>query len=782
MQKLPVILENLLGPESAGWISMSPGSKQRRRLVESAIEVASQRPTPLVYQELIDLVNNEFRMFLERKDHLLGKLAASTPGNINQHRDAKVDLFISNVTYELDYWRNNDIFQWVAWRRILTNAYSEGINISVDYGQSCGVALRIRNMLKERTKRIIEDGFEHLRESSKGNAETGWFRARGGFFTMMREARSAANEFESDPQNNRADALREILHQTLTGIFEGFSLAVFPDETRPSSGLELLRPQDSTRELAYHLDVLTINEPSERLIELCEARGIQIHLFRAFWIGIHRFEKENQSLARVLSNTFVKAEAFHRFIIDIRDKNGSGRQLDIAWFLLSNIGSKAINDLVEAGLHLILARCSPGSRSVKDSAIRARVPTFTGDDTSIATRGPSLVYDEIASLVASSGGGKMLTLKNFALDFPLDEASRISNKFLITRQSVEEYTREIIQQPGIYVSCSMRRSGKSTAFNPLILKRWGVSEGSISAQTCRENSQLSGLFFEAFEKQASQGELPRRWIKDWLELPKNRNANVLVLDEYETLFQTIKDAAREVGGKMRITNRFLDQLVEVSQDISVLLLGMVPDAHRIFLEDNPVTPRAKEKSFPLFSHELGSRSSEFFRFIEVVITDNFAIETPIVDRLFYLTAGHPHFAVSTARHFLEWVGNTIGWQHKILKTSTWDEFENTQLGPEILRSNKHYNVYSQLQLGFLNDNNPWLVATAQFASEVSDRRVSGEEAETILKRVIKDKSLSWRQVLKDASFSNYICVLNEHMDCQVVVPIYGRLAASLREE
>lgn len=241
-----------------------------------------------------------------------------------------------------------------------------------------------------------------------------------------------------------------------------------------------------------------------------------------------------------------------------------------------------------------------------------------------------------------------------------------------------------------------------------------------------------------------------------------------------------EEVRRNPIAKLDFFDPLLDGLVEASDRWSVLFLGLNPRAARIFMQDNPVAPRLQSSPFPLFQHSANQGSTEFAELLGKVVTGNFEIEQILIDRLHYWTAGHPHFAVSVMREFLDWVlrNNRLREaRDRRLRADWWDSFAADRLEPLAMMHSSHFVRYRDFHSAWRESpDDPWLRAIARLAEHIGSERLDGPQAVGFVSESAGVDPGAAREMLVDASLANLVSIESSSGAISMMVPLYGRLA------
>lgn len=337
---------------------------------------------------------------------------------------------------------------------------------------------------------------------------------------------------------------------------------------------------------------------------------------------------------------------------------------------------------------------------------------------------------------------------NFPRVFPLKQPA-LAQYWRVHRQSVRDLLRSFEARTGVRLWCSVRRSGKTTAC------QYDLSSGAgnclVVTQTCQKTDDdptgdlLYAMVADAID---SGGSLPpdfvSRVVADCAPGPITRDVKtILILDEYETLFDRMKLAVRrDPESRYRVVQPVLNQLVAFARRNLVVLIGQRADAHYIVMDQNQLSPYVEQDPMPLFQHGSNQQHSEFDLLLPKIVGGKQSIEPLFAAGVYAEAGGHPFLTANLLSHYYEWlIGNCIP-QRESLFRSTYDDFVAGQLTHRGVRASGDYVFFRKVVREALEanslDRTPWLFGvysilreigstSAQLSSSVADIRAIVEQ-------------------------------------------------------
>lgn len=787
---VPTALTQLLAAgDCESWPLKISGGTARRRLLEDAIRQAARRRRFDLKSDLLQLIRAEFSTErATRLENLLTTEFAGVPAPANQRA---IDDWQRDLRAALHKWNRTAIWQYTDFKKLLVDSWETAVQLPDFDRQRQRICDCMWADVSVAFAEAVTSGQAYMLQQRRDPFER-FGKARNGLAKAVDSVLEAAREFATEASPRIRRAISDLCGAALAALYEGFARVAFYDGNNVSvDTYELFRrAPDSWTDIAQVLHlVVYAGRPLPDFIRRCtDDRHVELALFEGLWRAVHGLGSEDSSFMLLPSATRARFLGSRvEFYVSVHQEDAAWAEILFAVFLSPVTSGQNVRDLTdhaarETPYALILVRQFAADYDRSNSTPFTQVPAIPGEAIPPSAAQVAASIRESVRIAAGGGvDGGHVALRNFAVDFPLDEAARISERYLVERPSVHDYVLRVVTRPGLYLNCGMRRSGKTTAFHPDLLKRMGVHAREVVAETCRPNGQLSDKFFSWLratyrEHRYLDSQAIDSWLSDALE-----DARLLVIDEYESLFRWLYDiVAEKPTARHDFVNPLLDGLVRASEKWAFLFLGLEPGAARIFMEDNPLTPRLQSQPFPMFQHEPGSTVTEFGQLVRLVITTNFEIEPMLIDRLFYFSAGHPHFAVSLLREFLDWRIQTIPNTHRVLRAEWWDSFDSRRLTPLLMQHSAFFSTYTGLHSRWRNETGTWLGQVSQLAEWLADGHVPIGDAERFVQQTSGVDASQARQTIQDGCRANLFVLNTSTQHVSVRVPAYGRLASSWR--
>jgi hypothetical protein len=327
-------------------------------------------------------------------------------------------------------------------------------------------------------------------------------------------------------------------------------------------------------------------------------------------------------------------------------------------------------------------------------------------NTSSAGAGFDSVLIRLKHLVTNArahhqGGGRAngIVVYNFARDFPLQNPF-LARYFTVHRESVRRLLSGFDSRNGVRLWCSVRRSGKTTACFDLE-STTGLS--TVVQQTCDRSYQdkVAAIFYrEVVDAIENDRELPDTFLENIVARCAYKGAGgrgrfVMIIDEYETLFERLDIAAEQKRlCRYTVVQPLLNQLVAFGRDNLIVFVGQRPDAHFILMDQNQLSPYVQQDHFPLFEHDPGSVSGEFGELVRRVITEQLSYDAGFLRTLYQETAGHPFLTVNLLVSLFDWLieeRRSVG--EDLLDADLLEEYVTTKLTDFGLRGDKEFDFF-----------------------------------------------------------------------------------------
>ncbi len=790
-EELPPVIQFLLPEESAVWAQKQPGATTRRRIVEKAIEKAGRERTFSVQSKLAQLIEDEFRgISPERADFLRGKLANAFAGRLDEVHQGTLAHWRDKFTTSLLDWRQQSIFQAPKYRKLLVDCWTEAIRLSRD-------SIEMRDMVNF-VGNTVAEAFHQA--NLNGQA---WARSRGvpawsrhnkvctGLASHINATLEAAAEFGLEAKATSRVSIIELCAASIAGLLEGLDQPDFiGDDGQPVSAYALMSQADpSWAEVKSVLHLLSFSDRKtpQYVANWLAETSVEKQLIDGLWLAAKNISKDDPkpTICPAARRAGVSGDRIEFPLVAIRDAADT-ETVFVTVFLKPVTSGKYIRDLLtdrQAGAQygLIVARQHVSEVDRAEGTLQTQIPALPTENAPPSALRVADAIKHALDIATDTGlDAAVIETRNFPEDFPLEEWSRLSEKYLVERPSVEAFVQRLLERRGLHVSCGMRRGGKTTAFHPDVLRRMQIHHGDVVVETCRSNGPLPVSFFSWLQEQyAKYGELTNAAFDDWCAT-NLAQARLFVLDEHESLFRWLVGISQEKATARSVfVDRLLDGFVRASERWGFLFLGLEPGAARIFMADNPLTPRMQAHANPYYTHEPGSRNSEFARLVQVVITEHQDIDSLLIDRLHYESGGHPHFAVTLLRTLVDWAILNKTLINGTLSSTSWDAFTRQRLRPTTMRQSEWFDRYKKLHEGLRDDPSAWVRGIARLAEGIGGDECGVDEAvEELMKTQKSDED--WAHTAIEDAVQASIFARTDQDIVRLTVPAYGRLASSWR--
>ena len=384
--------------------------------------------------------------------------------------------------------------------------------------------------------------------------------------------------------------------------------------------------------------------------------------------------------------------------------------------------------------------------------------------------------------------------RNYASDFPLDDPLFREGQFEVERHSVNRIIQGLQRGIGAYVWCSVRRSGKTTSAEA-VAGAAGDRMVVVQSMDHRPNSPevnlLSSRVRMAFE---AGNAIPETFfselVKDCVVATTQANAPrrnlVLIIDEYESLFETIDTYTRRDSDlKALVSLPLISQMLGFSMKNTLLFMGQRPDAHMILLSQNQLSPNVRQYAFPLFEHQPGA-PSEFATLVSRVLSENLRVNDAFIEAVYQETKGHPYLTVNVLVDFCDWLMGSTTFELGVeLSAKYFHDFSRERLDIAALRNSPHYRLFHKMLAEFSSETSreqePWLYAVTSILREIVKRHPKRMNCSLAafdqLAKPYEDLARTpARQLLSSAAMANFLHETNGAV--YAGIPLMARLAAS----
>jgi hypothetical protein len=381
---------------------------------------------------------------------------------------------------------------------------------------------------------------------------------------------------------------------------------------------------------------------------------------------------------------------------------------------------------------------------------------------------------------------------NVARDFPLKNP-RQQRYFHVYRDSVQRLLQGFEGRSGVRLWCSVRRSGKTTACFDLAA---ATNSQIVVRQTCDDSEVYpgAGRFYEMFEQVIRGGSrIPPTFFRDAVKACATEEIRgdarvVFALDEYETLFDRMRDiAAGNPPTRRTLVQPLLNQMAGFARDNLLILIGQRPEAHFIIMDQNQLSPYVEQDPFPLFEHQSGSVRSEFCTLLSQILTESVRFSRTFADEVYLETQGHPYLTVNLMVHFVDWlIANRRPRTPVEVKEKDFADFAQAELRPSVLSLRPEYDTFLRIVGEALGDltrrDAPWLhcvhLVLRQSAEEGKLIPITLDRVDTILAGLISAGSqmVSRNEFLRTAQLANFLTVHDDRVRARI--PLLARLCVA----
>lgn len=711
---------------------------------------------------------------------------------------------------ELDFLRVRHIFQWSTFYRDCLNSNFDRFLDAMDFSSESSGVNDVAELLADHTRTVFSQGYDYIRSAhNHDHAIKKSISGLSQFLALPLDFYSARSSSASDYRS--AVALRLLFSASVSGILEGYSSVRFGRQTG-----QAILPRWQ-RQWMHYVAFLT-PQHAKRIINCLESEPLKGSLESSvlpLLEALQRFflrEKEDYWPMPVLGQ-FSWLQ--RRIDISFRPPRSAAIQRLVELSAFLEVGFVRVEDLDDAlgrQAVLILVPLKPDVRKIvaEREGLKAIVvpagrttegegEVGSGSPMATADQAFRVLDDALYKLRSKLRSNAPITY-NFAREFPLQHPERASF-FHVTRSSIRDLLRTFERRNGVRLWCSVRRSGKTMACLDMETTT-GVSK--TIPQTCgasMTNAAASDAtaFYDQVRRAVESGRMvPRTFISDLVaecaQFDVRERRTVLIIDEYETLFGLLKNAAIDSEGvRYRAVQPVLDQLVEFSRENLLVFLGQQPDAHFILMDQNQLAPYVTQDSFPLFEHVPGAATGEFSELVNKILAGRIECAAGFLDLLFEETAGHPFLTVNVLVEFVEWLITEerpqLGLQ---VREGDFSEFSRGKLNANRMLLSSDYEFFRRAAAAALSaqgySDNPWLYfvywVLRLLASESPDTScVSRHDFEELVGSIPVPEGgrrPECSEVLRTASHSNFLSY--DDLEVRVKVRTLGRIAAAVQPE
>ncbi len=698
----------------------------------------------------------------------------------------------AGVTFQndLEELGRKHIFQWGTHYREGLFRHFDVFLERMEFGSDGAATSTIRRCLSEHSHEIFTKGYEHERDA-KGTSHLGAVKKSVGGLAQFLEL---LLEYYSDQvshtyQQASIVALRALYSAALTGVLEGYAAARFGDERGDSLLSEF--PERWGRSLAF-LTPSAALEVSGFLETGPFTEGIERSAIPLLESIDRLINKQGEDYFPVpLSGRLAWDDRF--LMVEVRAPRSTPRPvIEARAYLDAETASwRSLNEARAQDVALVVAPLKPEVRQfVREREPLANMVVEAGasNPQAVADLAEQVWRQTIHSL-RSKRPGKPIS-HNVARLFPLNEPN-LRRSYRVRRTSVRDLLREFDRTNGVRLWCSVRRSGKTMACFGLDNS---VGDSDIIPQTCGTGpTRNARRFYDSVRAAVVSGShLPTDFVEATVAecTRTDGRRKVLIVDEYETLFHSLRaEAEQNSYVRYSVVQPLLNQFVEFTRENLLVFLGQQPDAHFILMDQNQLAPYVRQDPFPLFEYTAGTRAGEFGQLVGKVLTEQIGHDPGFLGALHLETAGHPFLTVNVLRGLVDWlIEERRPYRDLMLFEADFAEFREKKLRPSQMAMSMDYDFFR----GNIKDavsergyrDNPWLFTVYWLVREISRENpgglsISRSELPNLLDRIPAPGPLpDQHEILRTASQANFL----DHDDNRVGVRIraLGRLAAAIR--
>lgn len=701
---------------------------------------------------------------------------------------------IDDVRKDFEELSAQHLFQWSShYRDLIFSTYEKCFSLMATPSLTANICQGLKEVIGYHSKEIFTKGSDY--QKSIGSTESVTIKkSTSGLQTFLEIPIEAyTNMLIRNNDLSSVTRYRLICSAFLCGILKGYSTA----KVDTMLGAKVL-PRFPKNWLHY-LGFLTYDDLSE-VSNCLEAGETRDNISRSMVPVAEAID--NFSLTQV--ETTHCYPVLGQFDFDARrinialqplPKNERSNRIEINVYLdISSVDYYRIEDDARRDIGIIVA---PVRKNVVDAIEQkpelARTIVNVSEDNTTREIILHQIESKIREIILEqnrSADGKLSW--NYAKDFPLKNPF-LNKYYHVYRKSVKNLLSTFERKNGIRVWCSIRRSGKTTACKDIAS---ATGQYTIVTQTC-DNTELdetNGLLISEIRNKIEKKEMLSNdffaeTIRKCVGISQTEKKKIiLLLDEYETLFETLKVYGRADDIiRIAIVQPLLNQITRFAQENLVIFIGQRPDAHYIFMDKNQLSPYTEQDSFPLFTHENEERS-EFNDFLTRVISDKFNFETGFSLRLYRLTGGHPYLTVNVLVVFFQWLIDTgLSIEKMRLSEDMFESFcTNKLLLPSTLRAESQFKFFREAIGESLSENSkkttPWLysiyrclqiitrIQPVTMTATIADIRANFKES-----LVFEEKGYQFEELIEMGCRANFFERTGEMVSPRI--PILGYLCS-----
>lgn len=733
-----------------------------------------------------------------------GKRDASTTALPKSPSLSPTSELVTDFRHALDDLRERHIFQWTTFYRDCLDSYFDRFLDAIVRPSPDDPVKALADPLSDHTYTVFSQGYDYvIKNPTRTDAIDKSLNGLSQFLSVPLDYYSARASSVSDYRSTVA--LRLLFSAALGGILEGYSRVRF-DQSKGSNLLARFQ-----RQWVHYAAFLT-PQHAERVIACIEsgplANGLTLSALPLL-DALQRFfrrERDDYWPMPVLGQY-----TWHERRLDIgihTPRNAvSQRLLETRAFLEEGfVTSGDLDQALGRQAALIIAPLRPDMRKFVNDRERLKtivvsVEQSFAENEEAARRNRTLTADRVFSVLddalyalRSKLEAKSPITYNFASEFPLKFQDRAS-AFHVVRTSVRDLLRTFERRNGVRLWCSIRRSGKTTACFDM---ETTTGDSVIVGQTCGASpNPVAAIFYDRVRNAVGSGRMvSNTFVKDTITqcapVAVDGRRTVLIIDEYETLFGLLKNAAKDDAGiRYNVVQPILDQLTMFAQDNLLVFLGQQPDAYFILMDQNQLAPYVTQDSFPLFEHVQKTATGEFSNLVNKVLSGRIECTAGFLDALYKETAGHPFLTANVLVEFVDWLIENERPQNDLrVQDTDFVKFSRGKLNAGKIMMSPEYAFFRQAAAAALSEqgyrDNPWLFGvywvlrelSSRSSSTFSLRRRDFEEVTNNIPVPKGGRPPDCSVLLRTASQANFL----SHDDRYVRIRIrtLGRIASAIR--
>jgi hypothetical protein len=683
------------------------------------------------------------------------------------------------------------IFQWATmYREVLSGYFREYLTLVKDGVE--GAESSLGRLIAEHSHEIFNKGYIHGASSvGPAAAEAKQLGGVNRFLEIPLEFYTDGVSRSSDQRSARA--LRSVVSATMAGVLEGFAAVSFGGEFGSNV---LLR---ATRSWAHYVGFLR----GDALLDLLDRLGPD-QLTGGIKHSVLPVVQALDKLCAGQSGDYFPlpvlgqfSPSYQRVEIAVRPPPDSKDQrlVEVHCYLDEALATQqALEESSRRSTVLICAPIRADLRSYVDaSELLAGITVDAEPDTAEISRQCFEILDEAFYRLRSQRTALQPLTYNPAREFPLRNRGK-ARFFHVSRTSVRDLLRTFERMNGVRLWCSVRRSGKTTACFDL---GQATGNATVVGQTCDSTMKEdnANLFYDLVLAAIEAGsQLDPSFVEDGVRASAPLGSDletrsVLILDEYETLFNRLRSALnRDPDLRYTVVQPLLNQLLAFTTDNLLVFLGQQPDAHYLMMDQNQLSAYVEQDSFPLFQHYGGTATGEFSELVRKILTDRIEFDWEFADALHVETSGHPYLTVNVLVELVEWLIEE-GRPARGLRINKDDlaAFSTKCLVARRLTVADDYQFFRQAASEAMSDNarvsTPWLHAIYKVLHEIGRESpdsfsVSIDQFEELCNRILGDHQLLPGDILRSGVRANFLS--HEDDIVRARIPLLARIAACSR--